>query len=365
MALIQISSFSMSKSRVRLLEIIAIFVVGVWFFTSFFEGVFFSDDDGGSDKSIYHRLFENSQQVKGRRNFTCYLNDDPSSQELFPVHLLKERRCEQRLPNVLIAGVKYCRTNILTSLLRHHPYLVFPKLSADVSYFGDYYDLGIKWYQRQMGFSIQEQLTVDVSPSYFTDVASPGRIRSELSNTTKIVILFCDPVDRALREIRDLRRDQFELLSDMEVEAQEADDPFLRNDEQYDSALQEVFEGGSNSSLNVVSNGVYLNFFREWYKHFPPDTFFMLGEGRLLNDTEEVLTKLERFLQVPSHFTSKVFRDPFQDVICLRSDFKFDPYCFSRGDFVTEQNTTRLKKLREYYRPFNEKLQKLFLVPVL
>ncbi|XP_071840722.1 heparan sulfate glucosamine 3-O-sulfotransferase 1-like [Apostichopus japonicus] len=362
MALIQISSFSMFKSRRHTLEIFVIFVVGVWFFTSVLEEALFSDD-ADDDTAFYHRLFEGNFHDKRKRNFTCYNNDDPFSQDLFPAQLLEERGCEQRLPNVLIAGVKYCRTDVLTSLLRHHPYLAFPKLTTDVSYFNEFYDLGTQWYQSQVGYSIEDQLTVDASPSYFTDHEAPARIKSDLSNTTKIIVLFCDPVERALREIKDVRHDEFELLSDMEVRAEDLDNPFIRNDEQHDLTLAEIFE--NNSSLKYIKNGIYVNFFYEWYQHLPPSAFFMLGEGRLFNETEKVLTKLETFLKVPSYFSSKIFRDPFQNVICIRNNFKFDSYCFSRDNFLTRQNMTKLEKLRDFYRPYNDKLQKLFLVPVL
>lgn len=356
MALIKISSFSMCK----VCEVTFLVILCLWFITSFMEEAVYGGDE--DETGFSSRLFQSNHKNDKKRNFTCYNDDDPFSRKLFPDKILKDRGCEQRLPSVLVSGVKYCTTDLLTSILRHHPYLVFPK-TRDVSYFSDFYDMGIKWYRRQMGFSIREQMNVDSSSSYFTHNLAPERISRELLDEVKVIVLFCDPVVRALRESKDIKVSQEELLKDMVVELEDG-----QTTEDHDIWGWSTSDLGGSSSNPVVINGLYINFLPTWYKYLPEENFFMLGEERLFNNTEEVLVRIEKFLKLPSFYESKIFRDPFLDVICLRT-YDFNPFCFSQKKsekaVAVAKTATEVQELQKFYEPYNQKLQKLFLVPVL
>lgn len=100
------------------------------------------------------------------------------------------------MPLFIVAGVFRSGTTFLHHYFQKHP-LIWVSPRKETEYFGVNYHRELKWFlslYRGMG---PEQIGCDISPSYFTDPSTIGRIKS-FNPEVKVALSIRDPVEMAL-----------------------------------------------------------------------------------------------------------------------------------------------------------------------
>lgn len=90
--------------------------------------------------------------------------------------LLKEhsQNLYRNLPKALIIGVKKSGTRALLEFIRLHPDV--RAAGCEVHFFDRHYSKGLKWYRRNMPPTLDGQLTMEKTPSYFITKEVPERV---------------------------------------------------------------------------------------------------------------------------------------------------------------------------------------------
>lgn len=80
----------------------------------------------------------------------------------------------RNLPDALIIGVKKGGTRALLEFIRLHPDV--RASGCEVHYFDRHYSKGLQWYRHRMPYTIEGQLTMEKTPSYFVTKGVPHRV---------------------------------------------------------------------------------------------------------------------------------------------------------------------------------------------
>nr|XP_045746231.1 heparan sulfate glucosamine 3-O-sulfotransferase 3A1 [Mirounga angustirostris] len=103
----------------------------------------------------------------------------------------------KQLPQAIIIGVKKGGTRALLEFLRVHPDV--RAVGAEPHFFDRSYDKGLAWYRDLMPRTLEGQITMEKTPSYFVTREAPARI-SAMSKDTKLIVVVRDPVTRAISD---------------------------------------------------------------------------------------------------------------------------------------------------------------------
>lgn len=83
-------------------------------------------------------------------------------------------RPSRNLPDTLIIGVKKSGTRALLEFIRLHPDV--RAAGCEVHFFDRHYNRGLHWYRHHMPYTIEGQITMEKSPSYFVTKEVPQRV---------------------------------------------------------------------------------------------------------------------------------------------------------------------------------------------
>jgi len=83
-------------------------------------------------------------------------------------------RPSRHLPDTLIIGVKKSGTRALLEFIRLHPDV--RAAGSEVHFFDRHYQRGIRWYRHHMPYTIEGQITMEKTPSYFVTKEVPQRV---------------------------------------------------------------------------------------------------------------------------------------------------------------------------------------------
>lgn len=101
--------------------------------------------------------------------------------------LLSEQgeQLNRHLPEVLIIGVKKSGTRALLEFIRLHPDV--RAAGCEVHYFDRHYNRGLHWYRNHMPATIDGQITMEKTPSYFITKDVPFRVH-HMNPSTKYAL---------------------------------------------------------------------------------------------------------------------------------------------------------------------------------
>lgn len=105
------------------------------------------------------------------------LTVDLNELEIMPKYRLLSEHGEQltrHLPSVLIIGVKKSGTRALLEFIRLHPDV--RAAGCEVHFFDRHYSRGLHWYRNHMPPTINGQITMEKTPSYFITKECPFRV---------------------------------------------------------------------------------------------------------------------------------------------------------------------------------------------
>ncbi|ERL91403.1 hypothetical protein D910_08735 [Dendroctonus ponderosae] len=273
----------------------------------------------------------------------------------------------RQLPSALVIGVKKGGTRALLEFIRIHPDV--RAAGSEVHFFDKNYHRGFQWYRSHMPPTLEGQLTIEKTPSYFITKEAPRRVQM-MNPSTKLLVVVRDPVTR-------------NVYADIEIpeEAQETtqNDPLEEYTQITEEAISDytqaaskkpemktfeemVFINGTvgsivDTSWGPVKLGLYYKYLTRWLKFFPLSQLLFISGERLILDPAIELKRVQDFLGLKRVVTEKHFYfNTTKGFPCLfKSEGHSAPHCLgkTKGRNHPYVNPVVLQRLRDFFRPFN------------
>ncbi|ELK15708.1 heparan sulfate glucosamine 3-O-sulfotransferase 3A1 [Pteropus alecto] len=248
----------------------------------------------------------------------------------------------KQLPQAIIIGVKKGGTRALLEFLRVHPDV--RAVGAEPHFFDRSYDKGLAWYRDLMPRTLEGQITMEKTPSYFVTREAPARI-SAMSKDTKLIVVVRDPVTRAIS-------DYTQTLS------KRPDIPTFES-----LTFKNRTTGLIDTSWSAIQIGIYAKHLEHWLRHFPIRQMLFVSGERLISDPAGELGRVQDFLGLKRIITDKHFYfNKTKGFPCLKkAEGSSKPHCLgkTKGRTHPEIDHEVVQRLREFYRPFNLKFYQM------
>ncbi|GAA6105200.1 heparan sulfate glucosamine 3-O-sulfotransferase 3A1 [Tachysurus ichikawai] len=192
--------------------------------------------------------------------------------------------------------------------------------------------------------TLEGQITMEKTPSYFVTREAPRRIFT-MNHNTKLIVVVRDPVTRAVS-------DYTQTLSK---------NPGLP------SFQNLVFKNSStgliDTSWSAVRIGIYSKHLENWLRYFPLSRLLFVSGERLVTDPASEMERVQDFLGLKRLVTNKHFYfNQTKGFPCLKKpEGSSRPRCLgkSKGRAHPHIPSYVLYKLRDFYRPFNMKFYQM------
>uniref|UniRef100_A0A665VSE1 Sulfotransferase n=1 Tax=Echeneis naucrates TaxID=173247 RepID=A0A665VSE1_ECHNA len=248
----------------------------------------------------------------------------------------------KKLPQALIIGVKKGGTRALLEFLRVHPDI--RAVGAEPHFFDRNYENGLEWYRELMPKTLEGQITMEKTPSYFVTREAPARI-SAMSRDTKLIVVVRDPVTRAIS-------DYTQTLS------KKPDIPSFES-----LTFKNRTTGLIDTSWSAIQIGIYAKHLDNWLQYFPMDQILFVSGERLISDPAGELGRVQDFLGLKRIITDKHFYfNQTKGFPCLKkAEGSSKPHCLGKTKGRTHPNIDPevVQRLRDFYRPFNLKFYQM------
>ncbi|XP_032087228.1 heparan sulfate glucosamine 3-O-sulfotransferase 4-like [Thamnophis elegans] len=243
---------------------------------------------------------------------------------------------EKRLPQALIIGVKKGGTRALLEALRAHPDV--RAVGTEPHFFDRNYGHGLDWYRELMPRTLEGQLTMEKTPSYFVTGEAAGRIHA-MAKDTKLIVVVRDPVTRAISDYTQTLSKKPEIAT-FEV-----------------LAFKNRTLGLIDASWSALRIGLYALHLESWLQYFPLAQMHFVSGERLISDPAGELAKVQAFLGLRRVVTEKYFHfNQTKGFPCLKKPEESGaPRCLGKSKGRTHPVIDRdvIQRLRKFYKPFN------------
>ncbi|XP_029639059.1 putative uncharacterized protein DDB_G0277255 [Octopus sinensis] len=261
-----------------------------------------------------------------------------------PLHIQRIRQnATKKLPQAIIIGVKKCGTRALLEYLRLHPDM--KGTGPEPHFFDRHYYKGLEWYRKKMPATIDGQMTIEKTPSYFITKEVPKRIFN-MSKEMKILVIVRDPVTRAISDYTQLASKRMNQMKRFEELA------FLNTSTRI-----------VDTSRNIIRIGVYAKFLERWLHYFPLSQMHFVSGEQLISDPAQELSLVQDFLGLKRIISEKHFYfNETKGFPCVKkAEGSGHPHCLgkTKGRPHPTVDPTILKRLRDFYRPFNTKFYQM------
>ncbi|XP_023677485.1 heparan sulfate glucosamine 3-O-sulfotransferase 6 [Paramormyrops kingsleyae] len=265
----------------------------------------------------------------------------PGSQTRGDISILSNAGIK-RFPQAIIIGVKKGGTRALLEFLRIHPDV--RAVGSEPHFFDRFYDKGLEWYRSLMPRTLDGQITMEKTPSYFVTREAPQRVFA-LRSQTKLIVVVRDPVTRAVSDYTQTKSKNPALP------------PFQ------DLAFRNGSRGPVDTSWSAVRIGIYAKHLENWLRFFPPSSFLFVSGERLVLDPAGEVGRVQDFLGLRRIVGSKHFYfNQTKGFPCLKKpEGSSRPRCLgkSKGRPHPAIPQGALQRLRDFYRPFNLKFYQM------
>ncbi|MGL5888633.1 MAG: sulfotransferase family protein [Bacteroidia bacterium] len=209
-------------------------------------------------------------------------------------------------PSFFVIGVQKGGTTALTQYLTQHPKVIQPQ-RKDIYFFNntENFAQGRHWYQAhfahrlykrwcEISRNVRDAVTFDGTPNYFAAPGAAERLHSYFPDT-KLILLLRHPAERAWSNYRMNKRHGFEPLSfedalAAETERLAAEDAFAAKNGTHSYVRQR---------LAYRTNGIYVEFLREWLKYFDRSQLLITTTEEMQRDTQSVYNAVTDFAGLP------------------------------------------------------------------
>ncbi|XP_018409128.1 PREDICTED: heparan sulfate glucosamine 3-O-sulfotransferase 3A1-like [Nanorana parkeri] len=248
----------------------------------------------------------------------------------------------KKLPQAIIIGVKKGGTRALLEFLRVHPDI--RAVGAEPHFFDRNYDKGLNWYRELMPRTLDGQITMEKTPSYFVTKEAPARI-SAMSKDAKLIVVVRDPVTRVIS-------DYTQTLS------KRPDIPTFES-----LTFKNRTTGLIDISWSAIQIGIYAKHLENWLQYFPMSQILFVSGERLITDPAGELGRVQDFLVLKRIITDKHFYfNKTKGFPCLKkAEGSSKPHCLgkTKGRIHPNIDPEVVQRLREFYRPFNMKFYQM------
>ncbi|XP_029456150.1 heparan sulfate glucosamine 3-O-sulfotransferase 3A1-like [Rhinatrema bivittatum] len=248
----------------------------------------------------------------------------------------------KKLPQAIIIGVKKGGTRALLEFLRVHPDI--RAVGAEPHFFDRNYEKGFDWYRDLMPRTLDGQITMEKTPSYFVTKEAPARI-SAMSKDAKLIVVVRDPVTRAIS-------DYTQTLS------KRPDIPTFES-----LTFKNRTTGLIDTSWSAIQIGIYAKHLENWLLYFPIGQILFVSGERMITDPAGELGRVQDFLGLKRIITDKHFYfNQTKGFPCLKkAEGSSKPHCLGKTKGRTHPNIDQevVQRLREFYRPFNMKFYQM------
>ncbi|GCB68110.1 heparan sulfate glucosamine 3-O-sulfotransferase 3B1-like [Scyliorhinus torazame] len=265
-----------------------------------------------------------------------------SGHSLKPFDLNLSSYGAKKLPQAIIIGVKKGGTRALLEFLRVHPDI--RAVGAEPHFFDRHYDKGMEWYKDLMPKTLDGQITMEKTPSYFVTKEVAARIYA-MSKDAKLIVVVRDPVTRAIS-------DYTQTLS------KKPDIPSFES-----LTFKNRTTGLIDTSWSAIQIGIYAKHLENWLQYFPMHQILFVSGERLISDPSGELGKVQDFLGLKRIITDKHFYfNKTKGFPCLKKpEGSSKPHCLGKTKGRTHPNIDPevVQRLRDFYRPFNMKFYQM------
>jgi hypothetical protein len=289
-------------------------------------------------------------QLKNKlRNFILenpFLNPYRFNLDRMMRHLTRHSRL---LPDILIVGNNKSASNTVFYNLIEHPQIEGSSRREN-RFFDANYWRGENWYRTHFPTKTSKQkfeknnsklLVLDSSPTSYLHPYAAQRVKKLLPDA-KLIILFRNPVEYAYslwwhRSRTKVESETFENCILNDQERFEETEKKWRNDEVREHTWVDL-------RLSYVSDGIYFNHIEKWFSLFSKENIHCINVDDLAKEPIVVLNKICAFLNLPDYHFSNYAK---------KNVNKED----QRKPTYPPMNPDTRKKLIEFYKPHNEKLE--------
>ncbi|KAK7919243.1 hypothetical protein WMY93_010527 [Mugilogobius chulae] len=262
---------------------------------------------------------EQQQQMMMMRGFSGGLGLRNGAAEPSAMSSFSSGAGSKKLPQAIIIGVKKGGTRALLEFLRVHPDI--RAVGAEPHFFDRNYDNGLEWYRELMPKTLEGQITMEKTPSYFVTREAPARI-SAMSRDTKLIVVVRDPVTRAIS-------DYTQTLS------KKPDIPSFES-----LTFKNRTTGLIDTSWSAVQIGIYAKHLDNWLQYFPMEQLLFVSGERLISDPAGELGRVQDFLGLKRIITDKHFYfNQTKGFPCLKkAEGSSKPHCLGKTKGRTHPN---------------------------
>lgn len=192
--------------------------------------------------------------------------------------------------------------------------------------------------------TLESQITMEKTPSYFVTKETPHRI-SAMSQNTKLIVVVRDPVTRAISDYTQTLSKTPDLPSFQEL------------------AFRNQCLGIVDTSWNAIRIGLYALHLENWLRYFPLAQIHFVSGERLITDPAGELARVQDFLGLKRIVTDKHFYfNRTKGFPCLKKpESSGSPRCLgkSKGRTHVQIDRDAIEQLRDFYRPYNVKFYEM------
>lgn len=238
------------------------------------------------------------------------------------------------LPDFLIIGAQKAGTTSLYNYIVQHPDVVEAH-QKEVMFFDENYFKGINWYKSFFPINITKKITGEATVYYLYHPLVPKRVYNAIPSV-KLIVLLRNPVDRAYSHYHQQHRRGWEDMSFEDATKEE--EKRLDGEEEKINANPD-YVSYNHKTFSYLDRGIYVDQIERWFKFFPKEQFLILDTNELENYPQETLNKIFIFLRIREHKIKNLKR-------------------LNVGT-QKEMNPKTREYLLEYFRPYNQRLEKL------
>ncbi|XP_026288735.1 heparan sulfate glucosamine 3-O-sulfotransferase 6 [Frankliniella occidentalis] len=243
----------------------------------------------------------------------------------------------RKLPDALVIGVKKGGTRALLEFIRLHPDV--RAAGSEIHFFDRHYPKGYHWYRKHMPPTLEGQITIEKTPSYFVIREVPQRVY-EMNPAMKILVVVRDPVTRAISD--------YTQVVSKNTTIPKFEDLAFKNGSQF---------GLVDTTWIPIRIGVYVRHLERWLHYFPLKQIHFVSGERLIVDPAAEIANVQDFLGLKRVITEKHFYfNTTKGFHCLKkSEGHSSPHCLgkTKGRNHPPIDSAAIERLREFYRPFN------------
>lgn len=225
-------------------------------------------------------------------------------------------------PDFLVLGAQKGGTTSLYNYLNEHPDVKMPE-KKELHFFDLHFEEGIEQYTAFFPKN-KRFITGDVTPEYLVHPLAPERSFTLFPNT-KLIVLLRNPVSRAFSRYKN------HFLSQKTTKTFE---------ECIEECLQTV-DSDDFQFEHYLAYGLYAKQLKNWLKFYPKEQLLIIISEDFFENTQECMNRIYTFLNLKPFKNEKLW-----------ARFK--------GSNELKLNPETKTFLEEFYRPYNEDLQRLF-----